>query len=327
MPEPCDINDASPPTLDHVIGNERAVRQIRTALDAYFNDRASGRCNGQTPAFPHTLLVGPPGVGKSLFASLIASELGTTLHQELAQNLPTPMHLHGLMMLPENEDVVFVDEVHELPPMAQTTLYRALEDRRVFLPTRNGDRQTIDLPKFTFIGATTDEWTLSKPLRDRFKLILRLEHYSLPDMWKLVVQRCTRLGWYIEADAITGIAERARGIPRLAMRLLDATWRTVRAAGGNSITAEHLRRTCEIEQIDEMGLDPLERTYLKILQESPGAVRLNVIATQVGLPRMTIERVVESELIRIGLVTKDDAGRMLTAKGREYLSRSEVSGS
>lgn len=302
----------SPPTLDHVIGQRRAVNQLRTALAAHYNDRAVG----SGIALPHLLLVGPPGVGKSMLGGIVAAELGSQLHEELAQNVLTPGHLHGLMMLAEPGDVVFVDEIHETPPTVQTTLYRCLEEGRLFLGRH---RKSITLPAFTFIGATTDEWALAKPLRDRFKIVLRLEHYLEEEMMQLIQQRTKRLGWPIEEAAMAGIACRGRGTPRLAIRLLEAARRTARAEDVCMITEWHVRRMCDVEGVDRLGLDPLERRYLELLREAQRPLRLNVIATQLALPRRTIEAVIESELIRLGLVMKNEEGRMLTAAGAQHL--------
>lgn len=307
-------NNPAPPTLDHVIGQQRAVKQLRVALDAFFNDRAA---TTEETAFPHVLLVGPPGVGKSLLSQIAAAELGARLHEELAQNILSPGHLHGLMMLAEPGDVLFVDEIHELQSSVQVGLYRCLEERRLFL---GGDRKSITLPPFTFIGATTDEWALSKPLRDRFKIILRLEHYSEQELGELVRQRSKRLQWPISEEALKGIANRGRGTPRLAIRMLEAARRTARAENATAITEKHLAQMCDTEGFDSMGLDCVERRYLEILRDGQGPVRLNVLATHLGLPKQTIEKVIESELIRLGLVTKNEAGRMLTAAGASHLS-------
>jgi len=310
-----DANDnPAPPTLTHVIGQKRAVQQLRVALDAYFNDRA---VTTGDMAFPHTLLVGPPGVGKSLLSQITAAELGAHLHEELAQNVMTPGHLHGLMMLAEPGDVVFVDEIHELHSSVQVGLYRCLEERRLFL---GGDRKSITLPPFTFIGATTDEWQLSKPCRDRFKIVLRLEHYTEPELMELIRQRTKRLQWPISEEALQGIASRGRGTPRLAIRMLEAARRTARAENATAITDQHLAQMCDTEGFDSLGLDCVERRYLELLREGQGPVRLNVIATHLALPKQTIERVIESELIRLGLVTKSEAGRMLTGAGAKHLT-------
>ena len=313
-------NSAAPPTLDHVIGQKRAVRQIRTALDAHFADRADAD-RGQTPALEHCLLVGPPGVGKSLLSGIIARELGADLHEELAQNIISPAHLHGLMMMVEAGDCVFVDEIHELHSIAQTTLYRCLEERRLFLQTGSDQKgKSISLPPFTFIGATTDEWSLTKALRDRFRIILRLEFYDDQELAELITQRARRLGWAISDEAVDGIAARSRGTPRLALRLLDASRRTARSVGESSISSGTFHQMCEIEGIDALGLDPVEQKYLQVLADAQGSpVRLNMLATRLGLPRRTIEQVIENDLIRLGLVSKSDAGRLLTAKGIDHV--------
>jgi len=314
MDEETPISTAAPPTLDHVIGQKRAVQQLRIALDAFFNDRAA---TGKEAALPHVLLVGPPGVGKSLLASIIARELGSECHEELAQNLSAPGRLHGLLMMAETGDVVFVDEIHELPPAGQTVLYRCLEEGRLFLPS---DTRSVTVPPFTFVAATTDVWLLSKPLRDRMKIVIRMEYYSADELMLVIRQRAARLGWPIDDAAVKGIAVRGRGTPRLAIRLLESARRLARSQNDSTITADHLQRSCDVEGIDRIGLDPTERRYLEMLRTAQGPLRLNVIATQLGLPRRTVESVVETELIRLGLITKTDEGRVLSAAGVKHLS-------
>lgn len=312
-----DIQEGRPLALDHVIGQPRAVGQLKVALNAYVNDRADGHVR---QAFPHTLLVGPSGVGKSTLAQIIANELGTVLHDELAQNISSPQVLHGLLMLVEDQQCIFLDEVHELLPVAQTTLYRALEDRKLFLPSQNGVRgQSIDLPPFTLIAATTDEWCLSKPLRDRFKLVLRLTHYEADELAEVVTQRARRLGWPLTTAAARGIASRGRGTPRVALRLLEAARRTVRAGGTDNITSGVLKQTLDIEGLDDRGLDPAEQRYLRILAETGGPVRMNVIATSLGLPRQTVD-MFEQDLLRLGLIAKDQGSqRLLTEDGHRHV--------
>ncbi len=313
-------NNPGPATIDHVVGQTRAVQQLRTALSAHFNDRAS--VDGGEIALPHILMVGPPGVGKSTLAQIVAQELGCTLHEELAQNLLSPGQVHGLMMMVEPGGVVFLDEIHELLPPCQTVLYRCLEERRLFL---GGNRKSITLPAFTFIGATTDEWALSKPLRDRCKVLIRLTHYSENEIAEIVAKRSKRLGWIIEDSAITGIAKRSRGTPRIAVRLLEASHRQSRSEAADRITSQHFNQMCLVEGVDSIGLDCTERRYLSLLKDAQGPVRLNLLATQLALPRRTIESVIESELIRLGLVTKTETGRSLTAAGVEHLNETEKS--
>lgn len=313
-----DEDNPGPPTLDHVVGQRRAVQQLRVALDAHFNDRATAE--GGEAALPHLLMVGPPGVGKSTLAQIVARELGCPLHEELAQNLLTPGHVHGLMMLIEPGGVVFLDEIHELLPPCQTVLYRCLEERRLFL---GGSKKSIVLPAFTFIGATTDEWSLNKPLRDRCKIVLRLEHYDRSEITELISHRAKRLGWGIDDLAVEGLAQRSRGTPRIAVRLLEASRRQSRAESSDRITEKHFHQMCDVEGVDALGLDVTERRYLHLLRQAQGPVRLNVLATQLALPRRTIESVVEGELIRLGLVTKTEEGRSLTAAGVQHLIETE----
>ena len=169
------------------------------------------------------------------------------------------------------------------------------------------------------IGATTDEHLLTRSMRERFRIQLRLTHYSDEETFRLIQQRAKRLGWTIEEDAVRQLASKSRGTPRLAVLLLESARRSASAEGTDLITAAHVHKMCEIEQIDPLGLDAVEQRYLQILREGEGPVRLNVIATQMGLPRQSIE-MFESDFIRLGLISKSEKGRMLTAKGHEHLA-------
>lgn len=223
-------------------------------------------------------------------------------------------------MMLEPGDIWFVDEIGELPESAGFSLYRAMEDGRLFL----GKKHIVALPPFCFIGATTDEHFLTRSLRDRFRIHLRLTHYADEEMFLLIQQRAKRLRWAIEVDAVRQLASKSRGTPRLAVRLLESAKRQASSEATDSITALHVKRMCEVEQIDSLGLDAVEQRYLQILREGEGAVRLNVIATQMGLPRQSIE-MFESDFLRMGLISKSEKGRMLTAKGHEHLTETTES--
>ena len=312
-----DKNEQVVPTLDHVIGQKTAVAVLRTAIDSYFYDRSK---SSEEQAFPHLLVTGPAGTGKTLLSEIVARETASTLHTELAQNIKTPEHVHGALMMVEPGDIWFVDEIHELPPAAQVTLYRALEERKLFL----GKKHIVTLPSFCLVGATTDEHLLTRSMRERFRIHLRLTHYSEEETFLLIQQRAKRLRWTVEELAVRQLASKSRGTPRLAVRLLESAKRQASASGTDIITAAHIEAMCRTEQIDSLGLDAVEQRYLQILREGEGAVRLNVIATQMGLPRQSIE-VFESDFIRLGLISKSEKGRMLTAKGHEHLSVSAES--
>ena len=306
------MSDQIVPTLNHVIGQTRAVAVLRTALDAYFHDRAHSI---EEQAFPHLLITGPAGTGKTLLSEIVARETASTLHTELAQNIRTPEHVHGALMMLESGDLFFCDEIHELPAAVQVTLYRALEERKLFL----GKRHVVELPPFCLIGATTDEHLLARSMRERFRINLRLTHYSDEETFRLIQQRAKRLGWTVEDESVRQLASKSRGTPRLAVRILESAKRQASAAGTDIITAAHVLEMCQVEQIDSLGLDAVEQRYLQILREGEGPVRLNVIAVQMGLPKQSIE-MFESDFIRLGLISKSEKGRMLTAKGHEHLS-------
>ena len=306
------MSDQIVPTLNHVVGQTRAVAVLRTALDAYFHDRSHA---SEEQAFPHLLITGPAGTGKTLLSEIVARETASTLHTELAQNIRTPELVHGALMMLEPGDIFFCDEIHELPAVVQVTLYRALEERKLFL----GKRHVVELPPFCLIGATTDEHLLARSMRERFRIHLRLTHYSDEETFSLIQQRAKRLGWTVEDEAIHQLASKSRGTPRLAVRILESAKRQASAAGTDIITATHVLEMCQVEQIDSLGLDAVEQRYLQILREGEGPVRLNVIATQMGLPKQSIE-MFESDFIRLGLISKSEKGRMLTAKGHEHLS-------
>jgi len=225
--------------------------------------------------------------------------------------------MQGLLMMLEPEHILLVDEIHELSETVQVTLYRAIEERKLFL---GGNRKPVTLPPFTLIGATTDEYLLTPSMRDRFKILLRLQHYSHDEMAMLIDQRAKRLGWEIDAVSVTHLAARSRGVPRLAVRLLESAKRVASSKGLDRIEPTHVEEMLTIEGIDSLGFDPVEQRYLMLLKESQGPVRLNVLATHLGLPKQTIE-MFERDFIRLGLITKGDKGRALTPKGVEHVNR------
>lgn len=308
-----EVNEVAPVSIRHMIGQHNVMAQVAVALDAAFAD---------SKKFDHALLVGPPGVGKSQTARIIAAEMGTELHELLGQSITSPADLNGLLLAAKDRDVIHIDECHELDREYQTGLYIALDQRRVILQTRaKAGPQGISLADFTLLLSTTDEYGLLQPLRDRMKLTLRFQFYSVEELATVVLQRARALGWSVDEELLPLIAERSRGTPRLALRLLQSCRRVCRAEGENTITAEHLRRACELEQTDEICLGPTEQQYLTVLAE--GASRLNVVASMLGLPARTVSQVVEPFLLRAGLVVKDDQGRReLTAKGRKHLTQS-----
>ncbi|WP_337173523.1 AAA family ATPase [Paludisphaera sp.] len=306
-----EINDVGPTSLSHIIGQRGVVAQVAVALDAAFADDKK---------LDDALLVGPPGLGKTQVAKVIAAELASEVHEVLGQAIETPADLNALLLTAKGKDVVFIDEVHELAKEFQTALYLAIDQRRVLLAGGNSGRmpQSIPISNFTLLLATTDEYSLLAPLRDRMRLTLRFVYYDDGELVEVVKHRSRAVGWRVAEDVLPEIAGRSRGTPRLALRLLQSCRRVCRAEGEAVITIDHLRRACLLEQLDDLGLGPIEQKYIEILAQ--GVSRLNVIASMLGLPSRTVAEVSEPFLIRTGLMIKDDQGRrQLTSEGRERL--------
>jgi Holliday junction DNA helicase RuvB len=285
------------------------VEQVKVAIDAAFQDNRR---------FDHAMLVGPPGMGKSMVANVIAAEMATNFHEVLGQSVGNIGDLNALLLQAGDKSVVHIDEMHECPKPIQTALYLALDKRKVFI-TGGKAVQAIPIADFTLLLSTTDEYCLLQPLRDRMRLVLRFDFYTETDLATLLRHRILALGWDVDEALLPLIAQRSKGTPRLALRLLQSSRRVCRAEGEETITLGHLQRACILEQLDDLGLGPTEQQYLRLLADGP--LRLNVIASALGLPARTVSQVTEPFLIRAGLVTKDDQSRrQLTAAGYERVS-------
>ena len=192
---PLDVNDAAPTSVAHVIGQRGVVEQIKTALDASFADCTS---------LPHALLVGPPGLGKSATAHVIAAEMASDLHEVLGQSIRSPADLNALLLAAKDRDVVHVDEAHEIEKSYQTALYLALDRSRVLLNDGGKGRLPTGIPlaRFTLLLSTTDEYALLQPLRDRMRLLLRFDYYAIDDLHELLRRKCIALGWAIAPEVL-----------------------------------------------------------------------------------------------------------------------------
>ncbi|KAA0131589.1 AAA family ATPase [Gimesia chilikensis] len=307
-----EVGDVKPSSLNHLIGQQGVIDQVRVAIDAAHMDGKK---------FDHALLVGPPGLGKSALANVISQEMAADFHEILGQSIGGPADLNALLLSAKDGDVIHIDECHELGKEYQTALYLALDKRKLTISGKGRSSQSLPLADFTLLLSTTDEYGLLQPLRDRMKLLLRLQFYTVEDLTSVLIQRCRALVWDVHEEIFPKISRRSRGTPRLALRLLQSCHRVCRSEGEDTITARHLQRACQLEGIDEIGLGPTERQYVELL--SDGATRLNVLASALGLPSRTVSEVVEPFLIRTNLVMKDDQGRrQLTQQGHDHLSNS-----
>jgi Holliday junction DNA helicase RuvB len=306
-----EVNDVAPSSIKHLVGQRGVIDQVSVAIEAAFADSRK---------LDHALLVGPPGLGKSALARVVAAEMATGFHEILGQSIQIPADLNALLLTAKDKDVVHIDEAHELGKEFQTTLYLAMDKRQIVLPTGNRRApEGIPISDFTLLLSTTDEYCLLQPLRDRMRLLLRFDFYSTEELVTLLLYRIKGLGWEVYETLLPEIARRSRGTPRLALRLLQSARRVCRAAGETTVAAEHLDKACKLEGIDNRGLGPVEQKYLRIVAGGP--TRLNVLASSLGLPGRTLAEVIEPFLVRSGLIVKDEQGRRnLTAEGREHLA-------
>ena len=305
-----DVNDIRPSSISHIIGQRKVVEQVKVALDAAQQD---GR------KFDSALLVGPPGAGKTSTSQIIANEMATDFIEVLGQSINSISDLNSLLLSATEKAILFIDEAAELDKTLQVSLYLALDQRRVLLQANRKGSTPMSVPiaDFTLLLATTDEYELLQPLRDRMRLVLRFEFYSDDELIQILLHRLRGLRWEFDADILPLIAQRSRGTPRLALRVAQAAHRVARSEGQHSVSLKHFERATLLEDLDPKGCGPTEQKYLQIVAEGP--TRLNVIASRLGLPTRSVSEVVEPFLIRSGLVVKDDqCKRQLSAEGREH---------
>jgi holliday junction DNA helicase RuvB len=304
-----------PATLADFVNQVQVTDQLAVFIEA-------ARRRGEP--LDHVLLAGPPGLGKTSLAHIIAAELEAPLVQTAGPALERKADVAAFLTALEPGSVFFIDEVHRLGRAVEETLYPAMEDRRlpVVLGQGAGARTvTLDLPSFTLIGATTRTGLLTTPLRDRFGVCHRLEHYDAADLRRIVLRSAGILGTEVNEAGAEAIASRARGTPRVANRLLRRVrdFAEVRGAGvvDEAIAAEAL----ELLEVDGVGLDRHDRQLLQVIAEkfSGGPVGVSTLAVAVGEEAETVEDVFEPFLLQQGLVKRTPRGRVLTERGYEHL--------
>jgi Holliday junction DNA helicase RuvB len=303
-----------PRRLGDFVGQERVKEQLGIALEA-------ARARGE--ALDHVLLVGPPGLGKTSLAHIVREELGVGIRSVAGPALERK-DVAAILTAIEPRDVVFVDEIHRLSRAAEEILYPALEDFRLDIVMGQGTAArtlTLDLPPFTLVGATTRTGLLTSPLRDRFGMTFRLDYYEHGELAAIVTRSARILGVEIAADAADEIAGRARGTPRIANRILRRVRDVAEVRHEGAITTAIAREALELLEVDEAGLEKLDRDLLRAIADKydGGPVGLGTLAASLGEEPDTIEYVYEPFLLQLGFLQRTPRGRTITALGRAHL--------
>jgi Holliday junction DNA helicase RuvB len=304
-----------PKSLDEFIGQQAARENLRVFVSA-------AKSRGE--ALDHVLFHGPPGLGKTTLAQIVAREMGVGFRATSGPVIAKSGDLAALLTNLEDGDVLFIDEIHRLNPAVEEVLYPAMEDRALDLMIGEGPSARsvrIDLPRFTLVGATTRQGLLTTPLRDRFGIPIRLNFYTVEELEKVVSRAARLLSVEVTPDGANEVARRSRGTPRIAGRLLRRVRDFAHAAGSGTIDAAVADRALSRLEIDSLGLDAMDRRYLTMIADlyGGGPVGVETLAAGLSEPRDTIEDVIEPYLIQLGLIARTARGRCLNGRGYAHL--------
>jgi Holliday junction DNA helicase RuvB len=293
-----------PKSLDDFVGQKAARENLRVFI-------AAAKARGD--ALDHVLFFGPPGLGKTTLAQIVAREMGVGFRATSGPVIAKSGDLAALLTNLEDGDVLFIDEIHRLQPAVEEVLYPAMEDRALDL--------MIDLPRFTLIGATTRQGLLTTPLRDRFGIPVRLNFYTVDELERVVSRAAALLDLAISPDGAQEIARRSRGTPRIAGRLLRRVRDFAHAAGHDLVDAAAADAALNRLEVDGLGLDAMDRRYLTMIADiyRGGPVGVETLAAGLSEPRDTVEEVIEPYLIQLGLIARTARGRCLNASGWKHL--------
>lgn len=319
-----DINQIKITSLSHIQGQPHVVETLKLHLDAYFHIRSN--YENSSPVFGPVILTGPSGTGKTLVAKAIHAELGNLdLIESNGVTINKKSELFSMLLNADSNTTVFIDEAQGMNSKSQHILLTALSEKKLYVPAgvSSANSHIITLENFTTILATTHEYQLQDALRNRMRIYCRFDYYSVKDLIEIVRQRTDALGWKCESyDVLKMIAKRAKKTPRLALnRNLQTCWHVAQSHERNLITVEDAQEAFSHLQIDDIGLDQLDRSYLNALFEC-GKTSLGVLSSKISLPGLTIQRIVEPYLLKEGLIIKNNSIRRITQKGREHIMKS-----
>lgn len=304
-----------PRSLTEFVGQARVREQLELVL-------AGAKLRGQPP--DHVLLAGPPGLGKTSLAMIIAAELGAALRVTSGPALERAGDLAAILSNLVEGDVLFVDEIHRIARPAEEMLYLAMEDFRIDVVVGKGPGATsipLEIAPFTLVGATTRSGQLTGPLRDRFGFTAHLEFYEPPELAQIITRSATILGIHLSAEGAAEIAGRSRGTPRIANRLLRRVRDWAQVRGDGTVSADAARAALQVYDVDDLGLDRLDRAVLTALCSSfgGGPVGVTTLAVAVGEEAITVEEVCEPFLVRAGMLARTPRGRVATVNAWHHL--------